>query len=363
MASWNLGAIERSFANAAVEPALWGNAMDTIAAETGSVGAILIPMRGGALPSTPTSESILRSNEAYFRDGWHSRDERFRIFETLVRCGVADDFAFTDQEEMKRHPYFQEFLRPHGLKYFGGVKMAAGDDLWCISIQRTDQQGPFSPGELRRLGGLSQKFASAAALARAFSFASAASALETLELSSSAVALLDRGGEILRFNRAAESLLSCDLTVTQSRLTSYDHNATLALDRSLHLLLWAATTSALMQPVVLPRRDRRPILAYPVKLSSVSASVFADCQALLIFVDLEKRPRPPPAALKATFALTPAEARLAVEISSGKPLDLIADEICISKETARNQLKSIFQKTDVNRQSELVALLASFLHS
>ena len=37
--------------------------------------------------------------------------------------------------------------------------------------------------------------------------------------------------------------------------------------------------------------------------------------------------------------------------------DIAARELKISRETARNQLKSVFAKTDTHRQSELVALL------
>jgi DNA-binding CsgD family transcriptional regulator len=35
----------------------------------------------------------------------------------------------------------------------------------------------------------------------------------------------------------------------------------------------------------------------------------------------------------------------------------VADELRISKETVRDQLKAIFLKTDTHRQSQLVALL------
>jgi DNA-binding CsgD family transcriptional regulator len=360
--SWNLHAIAQNFADAAVEPALWVKAMDIIAAETGSVGAILLPIRG-TFPNVPVSESILRSTETYFRDGWYTRDERFRTFNTMVRRGAADDFDFTGPEEMKRHPYYQEFLRPVGLQYFGGVRMVAGDDLWCVSIQRSAQQGPFSLTEMRKLAALSHKIASAAALARALGFATANAAVEALELSGSAVVLLDRKGEALRLNRAAGAVLSPELRIVERRIVSNDRAATAALDRALHSLLWAGTSSALMAPVALPRRRRRPILAYPVRLSTVSASVFAECQALLVLVDLDRRPTPPQEALKASFALTPAEARLAIRISSGEVLESIADDLCISKETVRNQLKSIFQKTGVHRQTDLVALLAAFLHS
>jgi DNA-binding CsgD family transcriptional regulator len=60
-----------------------------------------------------------------------------------------------------------------------------------------------------------------------------------------------------------------------------------------------------------------------------------------------------------TFGLTPSEAKLACVIARGAPTDLAARELKISKETVRNQLKSVFAKTDTHRRSALVALLAS----
>jgi DNA-binding CsgD family transcriptional regulator len=357
---WNSPAIEKAFADAAVEPALWVKAMDTIAEETDSVGAILISVRG-RITNSPVSESIQKSTAAYFRDGWHTRDERFRSLPIMAKRGVADDFDFTTPEEMKRHPYYQEFLRPFGLQYFAGVKMAAGDDLWCLSIQRSLERGPFSATEKQKLAVLSRQLSSAAAMARALGFATAAAAVEAFEVSGSAVALLDRRGEVIRPNRAAEALLCPELRIVERRIVSRDRKASAALDRSLHALLLAETPSALMPPVLLPRCARRPILAYPIKLSTVSASVFADCQALLVFIDMEKRIVPPHEVLLSSFALTAAETRLATRMASGEALEGVADELDISKETARSQLKAVFEKTGVHRQAELVALLASFL--
>ena len=66
---------------------------------------------------------------------------------------------------------------------------------------------------------------------------------------------------------------------------------------------------------------------------------------------------PPAAILAKAFHLTPSEAKLACIIARGAPPDTAARELKISRETARNQLKSVFAKTDTHRQSELVALL------
>ena len=61
------------------------------------------------------------------------------------------------------------------------------------------------------------------------------------------------------------------------------------------------------------------------------------------------------------FALSAAEARLAKGIATGKSLDVLANELKISTQTARHELKSVFAKLNVHRQPELVALLSLLL--
>lgn len=61
--------------------------------------------------------------------------------------------------------------------------------------------------------------------------------------------------------------------------------------------------------------------------------------------------------LKNVFDLTIAEARVAASIGTGKDLSEIARENGVSIGTVRNQLKTVFQKTGVNRQSEVVRLV------
>jgi len=56
--------------------------------------------------------------------------------------------------------------------------------------------------------------------------------------------------------------------------------------------------------------------------------------------------------------LTPAEARLAALLARGLSIEAAAAELRVAQQTTRNQLKSIFAKTGVHRQSELVSLIA-----
>jgi DNA-binding CsgD family transcriptional regulator len=359
-ARWNLSAAEVALSEAAVDPSQWDAAMEAVSEATGSFGAAVFPI-GGRLPSVPQSRSLAAAFETYVRDGWIHRDERDRTAPILARARVATELDFTTTDEIRRHPYYQEFLAPHGLRWFAGVIMRSGDDQWCLSIQRSIAQGPFSAREQLQLAALSTRISGAVALSRALGFARADAALGAFEVSNSAVVLLDRCAEVLQVNGAAQRLLGPDLQITRKRLTLRDRDANAALDRALHALLWAQTSSALMPPVVLPRDGKRPLLAYPMRLSAVSSNALAPCQALVVLVDLDARPHPPENALSVSFGLTAAEARLAVRIATGASLESVADEIGIALETARHQLKAIFAKTDTHRQAELVSVMARLL--
>ena len=62
-------------------------------------------------------------------------------------------------------------------------------------------------------------------------------------------------------------------------------------------------------------------------------------------------------ALQQAFGLTPAEARTAALVGSGLAPQDVADQIGLTVGTIRSELKSIFEKLGISRQSELAALV------
>lgn len=156
--SWDLDAVGAAFAEAAVDPSVWNTAMAAAGHATGSLGALLIPVRG-RLPTLPFSESIGAVVESYIDEGWIHHDTRDQCVPIMARYGVSIDLDFMTAEEIGRHPYYQDFLARHGLSWFAGVSVSTQDDLWCLSIQRDAKRGPFSPREtaqLARLHGISE---------------------------------------------------------------------------------------------------------------------------------------------------------------------------------------------------------------
>jgi DNA-binding CsgD family transcriptional regulator len=354
----DLAPVMDSFASAAVDPTRWNAAMEVAAKATGSFGALLFPVRDRT-PSMALSDSMRPALDSYVHEGWIQRDERCRSLPAFMRKGVSCEFDFTTPEEMARHPYYQEFLSPHGLRWFAGVKVGGGENVWALSLQRSAEQGPFSAGELERLAGLSCRLAGAAELASAFGFARMEAALAAFESSRTAVAMINRVGEVVRLNASAERLLGPDLQIARGHIVSCSSDATRALDRSLSEIVWSQHAVAFQPPVVLPRRNGPPIIAYPSRLASATFEAFAPCQGSIVFIDLEARLMLTAGDLRRVFNLTGAEERLADRLLREKSLKAAAESLGVATGTVRNQLKAIYQKTGTNGQGQLIALIAS----
>jgi DNA-binding CsgD family transcriptional regulator len=61
--------------------------------------------------------------------------------------------------------------------------------------------------------------------------------------------------------------------------------------------------------------------------------------------------------IQGLFDLTPAEARIARGIAAGKTVEELASDGGLAAGTVRQQLKSVFSKTGVSRQADLVGIL------
>lgn len=96
----------------------------------------------------------------------------------------------------------------------------------------------------------------------------------------------------------------------------------------------------------------------PLALTATAAEAGESDAKVLLFVQDRKRAALPSAdMLRGLFGLTAAEAKLAQGLARGMDIPQAALESGITVNSARTYLKSIFAKTDTNRQAELVRLL------
>jgi DNA-binding CsgD family transcriptional regulator/PAS domain-containing protein len=90
------------------------------------------------------------------------------------------------------------------------------------------------------------------------------------------------------------------------------------------------------------------------------SAIHSGAGALALFLSpAENESRFEPETIRQLLGVTPAEARLCAELATGKSLGDAAVELRISRNTAKVQLRSIFVKTQVNRQAQLINLLSS----
>ena len=258
--------------------------MDAAAKATGSFGAILIPIRGRT-PAVPISASMRPAMDAYFRDGWAQRDERYRCLPTFMRNGVATDFDFTTRKRWRVTPIIRSFFSPHGLRWFAGVRVGDGEDVGArlaaqrgtrpTSSRRAPAAGPLVACHLRR---------SRVGARSSFGFARLETALGAFEASGTAVAMIDRLGEVVRLNASAERLLGPDLQIACRRIVSWRCDATRALDPRCANFSGRGVLKHFSQRWSC-RGEAAAQLSPTLAPFDLSFEAFAFCQGFVVFVD------------------------------------------------------------------------------
>lgn len=186
---------------------------------------------------------------------------------------------------------------------------------------------------------------------------------EALDHSHQGVILLDSTGRALVVNQVATAIFAGEKNL---RLTSRGLVAAIPSEnRQLGALIQAAITTAKGNGIsssggamAISRNDlRRPLQVLVIPLRTRSIYLGKDIPVVAVFVsDPERKGISESRIVAQLYGLTPAESRLAQSLATGNSLKEASEELGVAESTARSQLKSIFSKTNTNRQSELVRL-------
>ncbi|UFN50113.1 response regulator [Roseomonas sp. OT10] len=167
------------------------------------------------------------------------------------------------------------------------------------------------------------------------------------------VLLLDAEGEVTFANRTATAILEQKdgLTLSNRRLRGANAEQNKALRElvdAVHRRQGSPENAALSLP--------RPSGARPLAILACALGTAPEAGVALFVSDAERRPRMPPEVAARLYGLTPAEVRLALALAEGQRLDEIAAESGLSRNTLASTLRSIFRKTETDRQADLVSL-------
>ena len=159
-------------------------------------------------------------------------------------------------------------------------------------------------------------------------------------------------------NRQAEALIDSGevLAIRNGRITAADPMAAADLDR----LLSTASSRRLREPpggeIELRSGARSFYLSvFPI---TVDSHLIPRSGVLLTITDPATRPQSRNRLLSALFGLTASEIRVAMMLVAGFETRKIASRVGVSYDTVRFQLKSIYEKMGVARQSQLVRLIS-----
>lgn len=304
--------------------------------------------------------SIADLVDYYFKHGWHLRDERARGVPLLLRNDVLVDLDVTPADAMRRNPFYQECIEYCGFKWFAGILIRAGDEHWCMSIQRTPAQGPLMDGDRIHLRHSSTSLSQAATIAQAVGRARLAGVFDAIDYFGRPALAIDRYGSVVQTSASAMALAGEDLKLGYGELWVADPRARDWIRELIEQIRAArSNVEPLRTPFVIRRRDRPDIVVSAIVLSAAVASPFVGGRAILLLDEIGRPHTPDVSALSEAFRLTTAESSLAAIVAGGAGIDEASNQLDRSRETVRSQLKSIYRKTEVRRLSELVALLAT----
>lgn len=174
---------------------------------------------------------------------------------------------------------------------------------------------------------------------------------------------LDENGKVLETNQVARKLLEekDGIRLKGDTLTVGSNDNTAELKRMVMRALASQRRSepAMVEALRILRPSGRTDLGIVVRPVANSEWIEGQaCPSAVIFIsDPEQEAQAPQEIIKQLFGLTPSEAAIAIMLTNGMTLDEVADDVSISRNTARAHLRSIFSKTGVTRQTMLVRLI------
>ncbi len=247
---------------------------------------------------------------------------------------------------------------PYGVGWgVGTVVPIPTGDLVSFVTTRCAERGPFERPFIEQLDELRPHLARSALLSARLQLERARMASATLAALGLPARVLDEQGKVLAVNSSMEALTGYVLWRAQDRVALKDR----AADQLLHdaIATIDAPGGTVRSFPVRGSAGEAAMVAHVVPIRLSARDIFVRCAAVLVLA-LVARPRAPPVELvQSLFDLTPAEARLARGLASGRTVEDIAADGGNTQNTVRWHVKSVLQKTGCSRQADVVALLTA----
>lgn len=350
---------------AALDPALWPDGLEDIRREFAANYVSLIVRRAtgddpGLIVSVARSQGPISPDTSLIAQS---------PFNDIPPGRLVTDRDVMPAVDWRDSAYFREWCAPHDVYHVMAANLQTRTgSIYGLRITRPEAAPAFSATDaetVRRLLPHLRQALDAYLLANHDRQVSHLYGRAMAQLMVGAIVLDDRG-KVIECNAAAREILDLEDGL---RLVGDQLEATYANDnRKLQQMVRNATLQSSITGVerIEAISISRPSgqLSWGVVVQEVSSDEWTEGKhrpSVAVFVrDTEGKAHPPTRLAQQLFQLTPAETALAIQLANGLSLEEAAAALNIRRNTARAHLRSIFSKTGVRRQTELVRL---FLNS
>jgi DNA-binding CsgD family transcriptional regulator len=273
-------------------------------------------------------------------------------------AGFLVEYDVFTPDELEVEPIYRDFMRPVGLGWGAGTvfPMPTGEKIF-LALNRLYERGPVERAFVQKLDELRPHLARSAFLSARLQLERARIASETLDSLGLQALVVNEQGKVLAANPLAEALGGYAQWRAQDHVSLKDKAADQLLRDAI-----AAIDEAGGAVRSFPVRDtdaEAMMVAHVVPIRLSARDIFVRCAAALVLTPVTLPQAPPVELVQSLFDLTPAEARVARSLASGKTVDEIATDGGISPNTIRTQVRGVLEKTGCNRQVDIVALLTA----
>ncbi len=357
---------------AAEDPGSWQAFLEMFVEATRStVGALVWQDRASGQADLSANVGVDPFLQRLYEEHYAAANVLINRGQHIWRPGaVANNQMIMTDHELALSEYANDYLRRLGVFHIHGGVISSDESVFSyLTAARPKSAGPFEEDELSLMRTLMPHLQTALRLHRHIAGleamrSAAAGALDCLPVG---CILVGAGGEVLFANRVAEEVTGCldGLFIKHGQLA-----ASAASDsRKLRGLIEKAAATGEgngREPggcVQISRPSLRRALTLSV--TPLAAARFACGSRRPVAAVFISDPEAEVSGLEDTarqlFGLSAAEARVLALLARGRSLREAADELHVSFNTVRTHLSRIMSKTQTNRQSELMRLLASAL--
>lgn len=266
-------------------------------------------------------------------------------------------------EEKVRTEFHAGFLRPYEMEAGLFVRLTGGPIPTCFLVAAPRRSESFDTAERIQLVSalvphLQQALRTQEHLREvACGVSDMARALDVVR---HGIVVVAKGPRVVHMNAAAERILTCrdGLQIRSGNIEATRAASDAELHRSLAGALSDRKCGSRTGDAFTCARPsgKRPYVIHVLPFLPTPGDS-ADARALVVIMDPEQNPEPPPMLLRRLYGFTNAEAEVALRVLRGDGLTPIADDLSLSMATIKTHLHHVFDKTGTHRQAELIRLL------